>query len=171
MLNRPALILCLGCALAMTLAAPLAGAADRWTGDGISWQTPEGWTQKEGSNELRFAQIDLGDGLTLVVSRFPGDVGGTLANVNRWRAQLHLRPVSAGDLEKVTKKVKAGDVTALLTDFTSQDGSQRMLGAILSDEKGGRTWFFKVTGQAKPVGERTDKFQKFGESVRLGGSK
>jgi hypothetical protein len=46
-----------------------------------------------------------------------------------------------------------------------------MLGAIVPDEKGGRTWFFKVTGAAKPVGERAEKFQKFVESVRLGEAK
>jgi hypothetical protein len=160
----------LGCLLALSLIAPV-HAAERWTGDGISWQTPEGWTQKEGSSEFRFAQIEMGGGLTLVVSRFPGDVGGTLANVNRWRGQLQLPPVAADDLEKVTKKVKAGEANALITDFTSSDGSQRMLGAIVPDEKAGRTWFFKLTGAAKPVGEQAEKFQKFVESVKLGESK
>ena len=146
-------------------------AAERWGSDGISWQTPAGWTQKQGSTEFRFAQIDLGGDLTLVVSRFPGDVGGTLANVNRWRGQLQLPPVKADELDKVTKKVNTGDGTALTTDFTSPDGNQRMLGAILPDEKNGRTWFFKVTGPAKAVGEQTGKFEEFLQSVRLGGSR
>jgi hypothetical protein len=167
----PRRIATLGLILALFMLSSISVAAERWTGDGISWQTPDGWTQNPGSSEFRFAQIALGDGLTLVVSRFPGDVGGTLANVNRWRGQLQLPPVSAGDLEKVTKKVKAGDVTALITDFTNEAGDQRMLGAILPDEKGGRTWFFKVTGAAKAVGERAEKFQKFVESVRLDGAK
>ena len=146
-------------------------AAERWTGDGISWQTPEGWTQKQSAGQMRFAEIDIGGGQTLVVSHFPGDVGGTLANVNRWRAQLQLPPVKADELDKVTKKVNAGDATALATDFTSQDGGQRMLGAILPDEKNGRTWFFKVTGPAKAVGEQAEKFHQFVQSVRLGGAR
>ena len=152
--------------LGLSVIAP-ALAAERWSGDGISWQTPEGWTQKKESTEFRFAQIDLGDNLLLVVSQFPGNVGGNLANVNRWRAQLQLPPVKADELDKVTKKVQAGDVTALLTDFTSEAGDQRMLGAIVPDDKGGRTWFFKVTGPAKAVGAQTEKFQKFVESVKL----
>ena len=152
----------------LSLLAP-SFAAERWSGDGISWQTPEGWTQKKESTEFRFAQIDLGDNLLLVVSRFPGDVGGNLANVNRWRGQLQLPPIKADELEKVTKKVQAGDATAILTDFTSEAGDQRMLGAIVPDEKGGRTWFFKVTGPAKAVGGQADKFQKFVESVKLEG--
>lgn len=158
------------CVVALSVAAPLA-AAERWNGDGISWQTPDGWTQKQGSSEFRFAEIDMGGGLTLVVSRFPGDVGGTLANVNRWRGQLQLPPVKADELDKVTKKVNAGEATALVTDFASQDGGQRMLGAILPDEKSGRTWFFKVTGPAKGVGEQLEKFHQFVQSVRLGGSR
>ena len=154
--------------LGLSLLAP-ALATERWSGDGISWQTPEGWTQKPGSSEFRFAQIDLGDNLLLVVSRFPGDVGGNLANVNRWRGQLQLPPVKADELDKVTKKVQAGGATAILTDFTSEAGDQRMLGAIVPDEKGGRTWFFKVTGPAKAVGGQAEKFQKFVESVKLEG--
>src|SRR5687767_4020413 len=154
--------------LALSVIAP-ALAAERWSGDGISWQTPEGWTQKKESTEFRFAQIDLGDNLLLVVSRFPGDVGGNLANVNRWRGQLQLPPTKADELEKVTKKVQAGDATAILTDFTSEAGDQRMLGAIVPDEKGGRTWFFKVTGPAKAVETQAEKFQKFVESVKLEG--
>ena len=158
----------LRCLAALSIVAPLIG-ADRFTGDGISWQTPEGWTQKQGSSEFRFAQIDLGDDLTMVVSRFPGDVGGTLANVNRWRGQLQLAPVKADELEKVTKRVSAGDATALVTDFTSQDGRQRMLGAMLKDDRNGRTWFFKVTGDPKKVGDRVEKFQQFVQSVKLDG--
>ena len=158
----------LAAVLGLSLVVP-AVAAERWSGDGISWQTPEGWTQKPGSSEFRFAQIDLGDNLVLVVSRFPGDVGGNLANVNRWRSQLQLPPIKADELDKVTKKVQAGDATAILTDFTSEAGDQRMLGAIVPDEKGGRTWFFKVTGAAKAVGGQAEKFQKFVESVKLEG--
>lgn len=149
--------------------APMS-AADRWTGDGISWETPEGWTQKQGASEFRFAQIDMGNELMLVVSRFPGDVGGTLANVNRWRGQLQLPPIGAADLEKVTKKVQAGDTTVLVTDFKNEAGDQRMLGAILTDDKAKRTWFFKVTGPAKAVEERVEKFHQFVQSVRLGGA-
>lgn len=156
--------------LATLLAITPTSAADRWTGDGISWETPEGWTQKQGASEFRFAQIDMGDELVLVVSRFPGDVGGTLANVNRWRGQLQLPPIGAGELEKAVKKVQAGEATALVTDFKNEAGDQRMLGAILADDAAKRTWFFKVTGPAKAVEERVEKFHQFVQSVRLGGA-
>jgi hypothetical protein len=32
----------------------------------------------------------------VTVSAFPGDTGGLLANLNRWRGQIGLEPVQAG---------------------------------------------------------------------------
>ena len=162
---RPSLILL---ALTALICLP-ASAAERWSGDGISWELPEGWRQQEGNSPLRFAEIDTGDKLVLVVSRFPGDVGGTLANVNRWRAQLGLQPVAENELAKVTKPVEAGSASALLVDLTSESGEQRMLGLILPDKKNDRTWFFKLTGPAKQIGERAEKFNQLVKSVRLSG--
>lgn len=154
--------------IAALLTITPAAAADRWTGDGISWETPEGWTPKQGSSEFRFAEINLGDELVLVVSRFPGNVGGTLANVNRWRGQLQLPPIGAAELEKAVKKVQAGEATALVADIKNEAGDQRMLGAILADDAAKRTWFFKVTGPAKAVEDRVEKFHQLIQSVRLG---
>jgi hypothetical protein len=152
------------CAVILCLATL---AADRWAGDGISWELPDGWTQQQGNSPLRFAEIDTGDSLVLVVSRFPGDVGGTLANVNRWRAQLGLKPISQQELGKVTQRVETGSGPALLVDLTSDSGEQRMLGLILPDKSSDRTWFFKLTGPAKPIADRAEKFQQLARSVKL----
>ena len=140
------------------------------SGDSLFWTAPAHWSAKPASAMRKATFLITGtDGAIadLAITAFPGDVGGELANVNRWRGQLQLPPIKADELEKVTKKVQAGDATAILTDFTSEAGDQRMLGAIVPDEKGGRTWFFKVTGPAKAVGGQADKFQKFVESVKL----
>jgi hypothetical protein len=162
----------LACAVVVCLCGAVpATAAERWAGDGISWELPDGWRQQEGNSPLRFAEIDTGDKLVLVASRFPGDVGGTLANVNRWRAQLGLKPVGEGELSKVTRPVEAGGAKALVVDLTSEAGDQRMLGLILPDKQNDRTWFFKLTGPAKQVGERAEKFDQLVKSVRLGGEK
>ena len=39
--------------------------------------------------------MDEGKTASVNISFFPGDVGGTFANVNRWRAQMGLPPVDA----------------------------------------------------------------------------
>src|SRR5829696_2512725 len=65
----------------------------RWSGEGISWELPEGWKLDEKPVAMRFATINIAaepKPLQLTVTRFPGDVGGTLANVNRWRMQIGL---------------------------------------------------------------------------------
>ena len=57
------------------------------SGDGLSWQAPAGWAQKP-AGAMRKASYSVpgSDGDSdLSVTAFPGDVGGELANVNRWR--------------------------------------------------------------------------------------
>ena len=136
---------------------------------GPDFKVPAHWSEKTPGAMVQRAFDVTGDGgqAEITVSRFPGATGGMLPNVNRWRGQLQLPPIKADELDKVTKKVQAGDTTAILTDFTNAAGDQRMLGAIVPDEKGKQTWFFKVTGPAKAVGGQTEKFQKFVESVKL----
>ncbi|HZN69194.1 MAG TPA: hypothetical protein VFB66_28205 [Tepidisphaeraceae bacterium] len=168
-MNNRVILLACATLVCLSAAAERILAAERWSGDGISWELPEGWKQREGNSPLRFAEINTGDDVVLVVSRFPGDVGGTLANVNRWRAQLNLKPIDEKELGKVTKAVQAGSTQALQVDLTSDSGEQRMLGLILPDKKNQRTWFFKLTGPAKQLGERAEKFEQLVKSVRLAG--
>lgn len=71
------------------------------------WKTPEGWTELPGEG-MRKATFKIeGDGPTLecTVIRLPdpnGDPASSeyvLANINRWRGQLGLKPLSPADLE------------------------------------------------------------------------
>lgn len=75
------------------------------------WKTPDGWTERPGEG-MRQATFKVeGDGPTLecTVIRLP-DRGGnpasleyTLANINRWRSQLSLEPLSKAGLEMELK--------------------------------------------------------------------
>src|SRR5688572_3030443 len=90
-------------ALIALICAPVLLAADkpkeggkRWSREGISWELPEGWKLDDKPAPMRFATILIPaepKPLQLTVSKFPGDVGGTLANINRWRGQIALPPV------------------------------------------------------------------------------
>jgi hypothetical protein len=100
----------------------------------------------------------------------PGEAGGELANVNRWRGQLGLAPMSARDLSASALKVRTPAGKALLVDFTGADpkgeiaGKARLLGAILPLD--GRQWFFKAMGEDAVVGRAKPSFVKFLRSVR-----
>jgi hypothetical protein len=59
------------------------------------WTVPEGWQETPPTQMLisRF-EVNADDGqVEITVSAFPGDVGGTVANVNRWRTDWFATPV------------------------------------------------------------------------------
>ncbi|MBL8828530.1 MAG: hypothetical protein JNM18_16220 [Planctomycetaceae bacterium] len=90
-----------------------------------TWKLPEGWTQKPG-NEFRFATIEIPSDpkpLELTVSALPRDpqgedAGALLANVNRWRDQLRLKPLAPNELATETKQLDVAGEKVTLTDFT-----------------------------------------------------
>lgn len=84
------------------------------------WTLPSGWKEERGAGGERLATLRFGRGdplLELTVVRLEGTAGGALANVNRWRGQLGLEPVSAGELARVTFAQEVGGAPATVVDF------------------------------------------------------
>ena len=136
-------------------------------GDGsVTWQLPDGWTPVKGSS-ARYATISItgADGAKgeLAVTHFPGDVGGDLANVNRWRSQIGLEPIDEAALATSVTQVAAGPKTIKVIDAT---GPQNRCAAGWTAH-GGETWFFKFTGPDALVGAEKAKFTAFLESIRF----
>lgn len=87
------------------------------------WQLPTGWKELPG-NEFRFATIEVpGDGkpLELTVSTLPKEAEGNqeylLANINRWREQLHLPALAADELAANSTTTKVGDYECTLVSL------------------------------------------------------
>ena len=62
----------------------------------FTWDAPDYWSPLD-NNPYSLASYDIGsspNGLrsTISITKFSGDAGGILANVNRWRGQLNLEP-------------------------------------------------------------------------------
>src|SRR5688500_16131105 len=73
---------------------------------GGPWKVPAGWRQDARQRPMRFATFLIGEGdaaVEVAVSQFPGDVGGLLANVNRWRGQVGLAPVTEAELPSIVQ--------------------------------------------------------------------
>jgi hypothetical protein len=87
----------------------------------IDWTKPDDWA--EGPDKPgRYATLLVGpQKLELSVTTLgPLQNEGentVLGNVNRWRGQLRLAPVTAAELEKTTKPIKVGGVDATLVDI------------------------------------------------------
>ncbi len=142
------------------------------SGPGLAWDLPSGWSNGP-EKPMRKATLLIpgaagGAGAELAVTAFPGDVGGNLANVNRWRQQLALAPIGEADLGSALRHLDVGslhvDVIELVGPATPPATPQRLLGAIVPYS--GATWFFKLSGPDALVAAQKDAFLAFIRSVR-----
>jgi hypothetical protein len=136
------------------------------------WQVPAGWKSQPPGQMLlaTFAIEDAKDGkATVTVSSFPGDVGGTLANLNRWRTQVGLPAVQAADLEKETSTLEVNGLKVTLADMLgtavkeNDTRPMRLIGAMIP--RGGQTWFFKMMGDAAVTAGQKENFMAFIKSL------
>jgi len=136
----------------------------------LKWTAPKGWTETQGSG-MRFATLTppaAGAGKAEVsVVVLPGAAGGELANVNRWRGQIGLPPLDDAALAAARAAVKAKAGTVAVYDFTSLgEVKSRMVTGLLATADG-NTWFFKLMGDADPVGKAKPAFMRFLETLHL----
>ncbi len=132
---------------------------------------PDGWKPSEGSS-MRAASFSIAgpDGTSADVSvvPIPGDSGSVLDNVNRWRSQLKLAPLTSADDPALGKKDEspAGEIfTSHMTSTEPLLNGKKAAIASTILKRPGMTWFFKITGDATLVEANTEKFAAFVRSA------
>jgi hypothetical protein len=136
-------------------------------GPALTWTTPAQWAAKPGSAMRKGSYAVPGSGETaadLSITAFPGDVGGKLANVNRWRGQVGLPPLADADLAGATESFEHNGLQFTVVDLASGQSPRRLLGAIVPFGDG--TWFFKLLGPAPVVAEQKAAFLEFLKTVK-----
>jgi hypothetical protein len=137
------------------------------SGSDLVWQAPSGWTSKPAGAMRKATYVVPGDGgdAELSVTAFPGDVGGELMNVNRWRGQLTLPPLSAADLDGSVSRVESNGLKLTIVELASagDPNGKAMMGAIVPVN--GSTWFFKLTGPGASVRSAKPAFLEFLHTV------
>ncbi len=154
-------------------APPLNGAAavDAGNPDEPKWNVPANWTSKKpGMMVLKsFDVAHDGKAATVAISVFPGDVGGTFGNVNRWRGQMGLPPITEADLPKSTSTLEvAGGQKGTMVDLNGTDsktGKAARLVAVAVPHADS-TWFYKLLGDDAVVAHEKDAFLKFVQTVQ-----
>jgi hypothetical protein len=94
--------------------------------------------------------------------------GGSLAdNVNRWRTQVGLSPVSDEQIAKDCGPIDVDQLRGRYVDLTGPEaaGGLRILAVLV--KRGDTTWFFKMRGPADAVGRQKAAFEAFIGSVRF----
>ncbi len=142
------------------------------TGPALTWTAPAGWVVGAERPMRRGTLTIPGDGpagdAELAITAFPGDVGGNLANVNRWRQQLGLGPIGPAELRTALQHLHVGplhiDVVELVGPANPPSAPTRVLGAIVPHA--GSTWFFKLTGPDALVARERAAFMGLVRSIR-----
>lgn len=138
-------------------------------GAGLAWTAPTHWKSIPASAMRKATYKIAGDGGTeaeLSITAFPGDVGGELMNLNRWRGQLQLPPVAEAEFATAVTRREHNGLKFGLVDLAGS--SQRLLGAWVPFA--GSTWFFKLTGPDALLAKEKANFETFIASVKPAGS-
>src|ERR1700690_616773 len=139
----------------------------------LTWKTPDGWTEVP-AGEMRVASFKIqgpdGKQAEVSVIPLPGLSGSTDdANVNRWRGQVGLSPMSPDEMKKSAENIQAGGQPAQLYDIAGTSpgsgNAERILGVI--QHRDDAAWFFKMTGDANLVEQQKAAFVAFLNSVQF----
>lgn len=147
-------------------ASPMVGDVPTASMTGLSWTVPDGWQPKEARAPRLATFLVPGPGgdADFSVTAFPGDVGGVVANVNRWRQQLGLGPASAQEIQADLQPVPTGLGDALLVRIDGSGSST--LAAILPQP--GRTVFFRLNGPTETIAAAHSSVLTLLSSLKMG---
>jgi len=143
------------------------------SGETITYQKPQAWLEDPSKGDVRVASLIIkgeDDDANLSVTRFPGSVGGLLANINRWRGQVHLPAITTLE-EQDLSDAKVGDEAAASIDLVEPtekehaDDAKRVVVVMVSRQ--GMTWFFKLSGPNELLEKNKDAFAAFLHSVKF----
>src|SRR5581483_710828 len=101
-------------------------------GGSLAWTAPANWQAKPAGGMRKATFTIPGEGgasAELAVTSFGGDVGGEVANVNRWRGQLQLPPLSDADASAAITRLEANGLKIGVVE--AANGGNRLLGAMV----------------------------------------
>jgi hypothetical protein len=134
-----------------------------------AFKAADDWKETPGSKAPRMIAFNVGPQdkqATLVVTRFGANgAGNFLDNINRWRGQIGLEPVT--DPKGVPMSdVKAGkDNPGLMVTIDNPAAAKRMM--VVMASVGSDLWFFKLTGPTETVDQAKPAFENFMKSLEF----
>ncbi len=140
--------------------APAAGDLE-WTAP-AEWQAKPLGQMRRGSFALKGSSGTDSD-LSVIV--LPGAAGGNLDNVNRWRGQVGLPPITQASLaDETTPMATDSGLEVLVVDLKGAKNDS-ILGGIIVQQ--GQSWFFKLRGPTAQLQEQKPAFIAFLKTVKV----
>lgn len=125
----------------------------------IDWEAQPLGSMRKGSFIVKNSKGESADISILV---FPGDVGGFLANVNRWRQQIGLEGISMAELNEF-EAIEVSGEAGVLVDCENTATEVGVFGVMVPHA--GATWYFKMSGNRQVVLEQKMQFREFLKTV------
>ncbi|MBX3317155.1 MAG: hypothetical protein KF902_09875 [Phycisphaeraceae bacterium] len=125
----------------LTASAPEGSRSDNWP-----WRAPATWRLVPGERPMRLATYEMqspSGPIEVAISRFPGDVGGMLANVNRWRGQVGLPPTTEAELAEMIEPFNNDRFSGSLLHIEGVE--QHIVVASIFESEANQTWTVRVS--------------------------
>jgi hypothetical protein len=153
----------------------ISGASRASAGPAVAAKVPADW-QEAPPGEMRVASYHVkgkdGKMADVSVIPLPGMAGRDIDNVNRWRGQVGLAPVTEAELGKVAESVQVGGQEGKLYEIAGQNSGSgeknRILAAIV--RRSDAAWFFKMVGDDALVAEQKPAFVEYLKSFSFAGA-
>jgi hypothetical protein len=142
----------------------------------IKYVKPDGWTDTgaRGGFVPVLASFRVREGNQppeVTVLPLGSMTGGLLDNVNRWRGQVRLEPITQAQLDKdPPRSVKVDELEGQYFDFLGPAGLAQTRMLLVTVKRGEQTWYFKMLGPADVVARNKSKFESFVQSVKFTGA-
>jgi hypothetical protein len=140
----------------------------------FDYKMPEDWTplaKLPMFAEAAFKTKQTDAPVTVSVTPMSGPGGDLGMNVNRWRGQLSLEPLS-GDALAAVPVFKIGEREGRMVKLkgTNPAGQPAALTAAMVKD-GDKTWIFRMSGNPESVEKQTETFERFLSSIKFGEGK
>lgn len=137
----------------------------------LRFDLPEGWREIDNDSfSMKAFVISGGDGAQakVTISPLAGTGGDLSANVNRWRGQVGLPPLSADEVAAALKPIEVDGESGQYVAIIGEGGAdaRAVLGVILP--RGDTTWFIKLLGPSETATREQARFEAFARSLRFG---
>jgi hypothetical protein len=139
-------------------------------GPPLKYDAPDGWKPSEtgGVGKAAFHVADGDRNVDITVMQLPGLVEKLLLNVNRWRRQVQLDEITQAELEKTVQPIKvAGEEGQYVELVGPQSAKPRRAMLVVLASRGGKSWMFRMTGDAELALREKERFQGFVKSFKF----
>jgi len=146
-------------------APPVASQSDAGQAEGIKYELPSGW---RGANKDAFSQVALEAGsgedqIRVTFSALAAAAADLVPNINRWRSQAGLEPVSPEALMADVAKMEIGGKPGHYVELLGPE--EAIFGAIVVHQD--QAWFLKLRGSKTAAEAEQDNFRKLLQSIRF----